>query len=569
MKQQELHCLVIRGQVGRYPALIQTLGKFSENIKINLIDNDVIKVKQALLDKNSSLVFLFHESGLSVEALAELMRKNASEAILISLNDEQPQTALSTKAGYSGVQVCNLHYTPSGSTSNLALKFLTQYAFLKSEFRSCKSLLRVSEQRCHWLVDSSSEAVAYIMDDLHLYANETYLNLFSYGSLHGLKLTSVSDLILEDEREVFFDFVRQYDNRNVKTSALVVTVHPLKGDDFRASIRIIPTVFSGTRCYQLWVRKLGAGNRLSTLQKVDSLSFDESIDVVPNKVKSSPWGSKALPHNKKVANPVIVKESKENIAKKLFSKKPPSQVARNTIKSKRPKRYNVLLKQVLIKKEVSLSLSQLDNLHKINNSNRQYIVDLNVSESEHKHIVSKLPNKCYDIFWDQVMLVLLFQRLRQMGSKKTELLIPLSESSAKDEVLIRWLKSSLLHLGNNATGCTFLLSLTEGVSEKERNIESLQQVLDSHHCAIGADNFEINHHTKTLLKFVKPKYVRFSKKWVMKNVKNKQQAIKLSRAIKTLEKNNVRVITPYNSGQKMKKLFDMSGASFCQKQAVS
>ena len=569
MKQQELHCLVIRGQVGRYPALVQALGKFSENIKINLIDNDVVKVKQALLDKSLGLVFLFHESGLSVEALAELMRKNASEAILISLNDEKPQTALSSKAGYHGVQVCNLHYAPSGSTSNLALKFLIQYAFLKSEFRSCKSLLRVSEQRCHWLVDSSSEAVAYIMDDLHLYANDTYLKLFSHSSLHGLKLTAVSDLILEDEREVFFDFVRQYENRNIKASALIVTVHPLKGDDFRASIRLIPTVFSGTRCYQLWVRKLGAGNRLSTLQKVDSLGFDASIDVVPNKVKSSPWDDNSLPKNKKIANPVIVKESKGQSARNLAPRNRPPIAASNAIKSKRPSSYNALLKQVLIQKDVSLNLSQLDSLRNVNSTNRQYIVDLNVSELEHKNIVSKLPKKYHDIFWDQVMLVLLFQRLRQMSSKQIELFIPLSESAVKDTILISWLKSSILRLGHSARGCTFLLSLKEGLSEKERNIEHLQQVLESHHCAIGADNFAINHHTKTLLKFVKPSYVRFSKKWVMNNIKNKQQAMKLANAIKTLEKNNIRVIAPYNSGRQMKQLFDMSGASFCQKQAVS
>ena len=562
MNQQELHCLVIRGQVGRYPALVQTLGKFSENININLIDNDAMKVKQALLDKTLSLVFLFHESGLSVEALAELMRKNASEAILVSLNDNKPQTALSSKSGYRGVQVCNLHYTPSGSISNLALKFLAQYAFLKSEFRNCKSLLRVSEQRCHWLVDSSSEAVAYIMDDLHLYANNAYLKLFSHGSLHGLKLTAVSDLILEDEKDVFFDFVRQHENRKVKTSALIVTVHPLKGDNFRASIRLIPTVFSGTRCYQLWVRRLGAGNRrLSTLQKVDSLGFDASIDVVPNDVESSPWESNALPNKRKVANPVIVKESKGRRARDLVSS--------NTIKSKRPTSYNALLKQVLMRKEVSLNLSQLDSLHEMKGSNRQYVVDLNVSELEHQHIMRKLPKKFHDIFWDQVMLILLFQRLRKMSSKQVELFIPLSESSVKDSLLISWLKTSILRLGNNSAGCTFLLSLQKGLAEKERNIESLQPLLESHHCTIGADNFEINHHTKTLLKFVKPSYVRFSKKWVMTNIKNKQQIVKLSNAIKTLEKNNIRVIAPYNSGQQMKKLFDMSGASFCQKQAVS
>ncbi|HIO93173.1 MAG TPA: EAL domain-containing protein [Leucothrix mucor] len=566
MKQQELHCLVIRGQVGRYPALVQTLGKFSENIKVDLIDNDVIKVKQALMDDKLGLVFLFQESGLSIEALAELMRKNGSEAILVSLDEKRPQSALSVKAGYRGVQVCNLHYNPAGSMSHLALKFLSQYAFLKSEFRNCKSLLHVSEQRCHWLVDSSSEAVAYVTDDLHLYANETYINLFSHGSLHSLKLSAVSDLILEDEKEVFFDFIRQHEDRNVKASALVVTVHPLKGEDFRASIRLIPTVFCGTRCYQLWVRRLGSGNRRSILQNIDEQSFDASANIIPQKTKS-PWGD--TPQAKKVADPIIIKESRRDTGKKRAIRSRSFMPANTPTKSKRPSGYNTLLKRVLARHEVSLSISQLDNLHETDTRTRQYIVDLNVSELEYRNLVSKLPKKYHSIFWDQIMLILLFQRLRQTSSKQMKLIIPLSEASAKDDILINWLKASIFHLGNNVEGCTFLLSFKEGLAKNEKNIDSLKQVLDTYQCSIGADNLEINHHTKTLLKFVKPTFVRFSKKWVMANIKNKQQAKKLSNAIKTLEKNNIRVIAPYHSGRQMKRLFEVSGASFCQKQAVS
>jgi len=166
MKTQELHCLIIRSRIGHYSALVQTLSKFSDAINIKLIDNDPTTVNQSLNMKKFGLVFLFQENGLSIDVLTELMRKNGSESILVSLNDKKQQSTLLTKQGTTGLQVCHLHY-PSGSTSNLELKFLLQYAFLKTEFRTCKSLLRVSEQRCHWLVDSSSEAVAYIGQDLH------------------------------------------------------------------------------------------------------------------------------------------------------------------------------------------------------------------------------------------------------------------------------------------------------------------------------------------------------------------------------------------------------------------
>jgi PAS domain-containing protein len=379
MKKQELHCLVIRGHVGRYPALVQSLSKFSDSIKVKLIDNDALTVKQALEDKKYGLIFLFQESGLAINALADIMRENGSESILVSLNEDEPQSVLSKKIGYTGVQICNLHYQPSGSTSQLALKFLIQYAFLKTEFRNCKSLLRVSEQRCHWLVDSSSEAVAYIGSDLHLYANQAYINLLSYDSLHSLKITAVSDLILEDEREVFFDFMRQYENRTAKASALIITLHPQKGEDFRASIRLIPTVFSGTRCYQLWIRKLGSG-RLPPMLNEERLGYDASSSLMMDEVQAeSPWddspafkaakegGEMAIP---KIEHPILSKkkglEKSKHAARFATATHSVStrtkQKTNNTV-TKKPAIYGKLLKEVILSSDVNLRLSKLDLLN--------------------------------------------------------------------------------------------------------------------------------------------------------------------------------------------------------------
>ena len=584
MKQQQLHCLVIRGHVGRYPALVQVLGKFSDNIKINLIDNDAVTVKEALLDKKLGLIFLFQESGLAVDALADILQKNGSESILVSLDDEKPQSALSVKAGYTGVQVCNLHYRASGSIVNLALKFLLQYAFLKTEFRNCKSLLRVSEQRCHWLVDSSSEAVAYVANDLHLYANHAYVNLLA-GSLHSLKITAVSDLILDDEREVFFDFVRQYERRSVKASALIVTLRSQKGESFRASIRLIPTVFSGTRCYQLWVRKLGAG-RLPIKAKTEKLGFDASsaieVDNINDKV-DSPWedsrGSKmkASP----VESAVIVKQ---RLTREVKNKLPDQTTESNvenesasikvepitkTPSSNKPHIYNKLLKQIILSNEVSLELSKLDMFNPTDIPTRQYMVDLNVLEREYGSVSSVLDKKYHAVFWDQVMLILLFQRLKQAGSKDMRLLIPLAESSMQDDAFKYWLDSNLSRFDGDVSSCVFLFSLSTKLLTKELGFKRLCQQLTEHHCGIGIDKFGINQQTKSVLEAVEPEFVRFSKKWVLSNIKNKKQALKLASTIKILEKNKVKVIAPYQSGEKMLQLFDMSGASFCQKQTVS
>jgi PAS domain-containing protein len=585
MKKQELHCLVIRGHVGRYPALVQSLSKFSNSIKVRLIDNDVLTVKQVLENKKYGLIFLFQESGLAINALADIMRENGSEAILVSLNEDEPQSVLSKKIGYTGVQICNLHYQPSGYTSQLALKFLIQYAFLKAEFRNCKSLLRVSEQRCHWLVDSSSEAVAYIGNDLHLYANQAYINLLSYDSLHSLKVTAVSDLILEDERRVFFDFMRQYENQTAKASALIITLHPQKGEDFRASIRLIPTVFSGTRCYQLWIRRLGA-SRLSPVQNEKRQGYDASSSLITDGVQAgSSWNDspvfkaakegakKAVP---KVEHPVLGKKktfkrskhaARFAIATHSVSTRTRKKI--NNVVARKPPIYSKLLKEIVLSNDVNLRLSKLDVFNNSTTSVDQCIVDLDVSEREYLNVSGLLAKKYHDVFWAQAMILLLFKHLKQAGSKDMRLLIPLNESALQDDSFKHWIRASVSRFKDDVSNCVFLLPLFSDVIKNGSDIESISRQFSSHLCQVGIDNFVLNKQTKVLLRMIHPEFVRFSKKWISASIKNKKQVLKLANTIRVLEKNNIKVIAPYNSGERMRQLFDMAGASFCHKQAVS
>ncbi|MCK5902085.1 MAG: EAL domain-containing protein [Cocleimonas sp.] len=573
MRQQELHCLVIRGSVGRYPALVQWLSKSSKHIKVNLIDDDTQKIEDALSNAKLGLIFVFKESGVSIETLAEMTRKKASDAVLVSLNNEEPQSSLAEKSGYEGVQGCNLHYR-ADSTSILSLTFLIEYALLKAEFRRCKSLLRVSEQRCHWLVDSSAEAVAYIAEDLHLYANQTYLNLFSYDSLHALKVSPVSELVVEDERNVFFDFLLQHDNRIGKVPALVATLQSQNNKKFRASIRLIPTVFSGVRCYQLWIRRLGQKRKSYAHQEIETAAETIAEQQAPLEVlafhqaekKAIPWKKTLLPQLSKEnteKHEDVTSEPKDKPQIKKTVHHPPQP---KTLERK-PESYNKLLKQVLSSREVSLHLAKLDMLNDHDNAYR-YIVDLNVPEKEYSTISNILKRKFHDVFWDQVMMALLFQRLKQLGSSQMKLLIPLTQASLHDDFFKQWLQLNISRFKDAFTSCIFLLPLTDEVTKKS-DLLHLAQLLDQYTCDIGVDDFVINQSTKRLLKATKAKFVRFSKAWVIANVTTKEKATALAKTIKTLEKNNIRVISPYNSGERLKQLFNISGASFCQKQAVS
>jgi hypothetical protein len=313
-----------------------------------------------------------------------------------------------------------------------------------------------------------------------------------------------------------------------------------------------------------------------------------SLHLAVDKKTASPWRHRpafqaakektesAIP---KIENPVITTESHEVMKKKKSKHAARFAEATRTVSTrkdlttkeinKKPPIYTKLLHQVLLSADVALTLSKLDVLGSSNIITRQYMVDVNVEEREYDNVNHFLPKKYHDVFWDQTMMMLLFKRFKQAGSKGMRLLIPLTEAALSDDGFKYWFNKNILHFEKDISRCILLLPLFSDTEKRENTLKEVTQHLGQPACQIGIDNFELNQQTKAIVNSIRPNFVRFSKKWVLSHIKNKKQALKLANTIKILEKNNIKVIAPYNSGARMRQLFDMSGASFCQKQAVS
>ena len=52
-----------------------------------------------------------------------------------------------------------------------------------------------AEKRCQLLLDSSVDAIAYVHDGMHIYANRAYLELFGYDDVEDLEGMPMIDLI--------------------------------------------------------------------------------------------------------------------------------------------------------------------------------------------------------------------------------------------------------------------------------------------------------------------------------------------------------------------------------------
>lgn len=125
----------------------------------------------------------------------------------------------------------------------------------RREVQRLMSRLKDCEQRGRDFIDHTIEAVAFVQEGLHLYANAAYLELFGYTSLDQLETTTFLDRILPEQRARARDYLRevefsdQQDAPALDTQCLGANEHP-----FPARVSAASAEFEGEPCLRIIVR---------------------------------------------------------------------------------------------------------------------------------------------------------------------------------------------------------------------------------------------------------------------------------------------------------------------------
>lgn len=186
--------------------------------------------------------------------LYDLLYKHAPDCIVAyySLNKWQRLTVTT-----NGINTCTLTVANPAELYK-QLDYLLAYANIKTEFRHCKHLLSIVEQRNQWLVEYSREAVAYITRNKHLYVNAAYMHLFDFNSELAALNSTVSKLISPADHPAFLALSRETEQKAFIPNKLLLNMRnsKKKGRLFRAEVRFVPAVLHGQRCIQLHVHPL-------------------------------------------------------------------------------------------------------------------------------------------------------------------------------------------------------------------------------------------------------------------------------------------------------------------------
>jgi len=293
MEKKDIQCLFIGQQSKLYSGLVRSLCRFDINVQVKLVDAEPPHVLFALKKlRESGLVFISDDIQFSLDVLSDLIWQYAPDAVVVVLTTDKKASLISTKK-LINLRFSRLNFKNDNDKTQLFLQCLIQTVQFKTEFRRCKRLLGISEKRCLRLVESSHEAIAYITRDLHLFANASYLALFSTESAEKLRSISIKELISPKEYPVFRKFLESQLRRCDANRSLVLTMKKSNGVKFRVNIHLIPSVYKGKKCLQLWVSAL---DKFDGLPKINLPAKEQENDAKLNQVVDtlSPWLEKGV-----------------------------------------------------------------------------------------------------------------------------------------------------------------------------------------------------------------------------------------------------------------------------------
>jgi diguanylate cyclase (GGDEF)-like protein/PAS domain S-box-containing protein len=125
----------------------------------------------------------------------------------------------------------------------------------RRQVRRLETALRESERRCDALLDSSTDAIAYVHEGMHVRANQAYLETFGYENFDDLLGLPVLDMIDSTHADEFKTLLRGHARQEKTPSQLTLHARRADGSQFDATVEFAPATFEGEPCLQIVFRR--------------------------------------------------------------------------------------------------------------------------------------------------------------------------------------------------------------------------------------------------------------------------------------------------------------------------
>jgi len=231
---------------------------------INALKNSGIATRPELVSDEDGLLDALRDNAWDILLVGEVTHGLGYDAALAhvrKLDKDIPCIVLLDKPDLEVIVEC-LHAGAVDAVvhdmhPHLVLAIKRELASLQNRRarRRAEAQLAETEKRCELLLDNSRDAIAYVHDGMHIYANVAYAELFGHEGVDDLEGMPIVDLVAKEDLSNFKDFLRAY-SKGERISA-DLHFHGMKadGDKIDAMMQLSAASYDGEPCTQIIIRR--------------------------------------------------------------------------------------------------------------------------------------------------------------------------------------------------------------------------------------------------------------------------------------------------------------------------
>lgn len=120
--------------------------------------------------------------------------------------------------------------------------------------RTLEAHLREAEQRCQLLLESSQDAIAYIDDGMHVYANQSYLDFLGYDDTDELMSVPVLDTLSSECQTPYKEFMKTFTENSQDGASFACTAERSDNRQLDVVMSVSVATYDGEPCVQAVIR---------------------------------------------------------------------------------------------------------------------------------------------------------------------------------------------------------------------------------------------------------------------------------------------------------------------------
>jgi len=248
--KKAIHLLLVEDSQNEAERIANLFRQHGRSVRA-LCVNSRNELEQALKQSWDLLIAAPACEQISAEDVAQLLRQRSRDIPLIQLLQEGNTHAVST-ALEQGARAA----LPQGEDHLLLLIAQRELANLEDR-RALHAALegqREAENRCQLLLESSRDAIAYVHEGMHIYANHTWRQRFGYESAEELEGVSLIDLIAAEDQSKLKAFFKENKATQEEGAELELLGVTQDGQSFTAKMAFSQASWQGEQCTQVIIR---------------------------------------------------------------------------------------------------------------------------------------------------------------------------------------------------------------------------------------------------------------------------------------------------------------------------